>query len=99
MLSVMTTDEIGSASDCNWSSAEYDALYKEQMKTLDYDKRMELVHKMQEIVYEEAPYLILYNSVRVQAYNSAKWTGFEQIPKGSGGVFNVFSVLKLEKVN
>lgn len=98
MLSVMTTEEIGGASDCNWSNAEYDALYKEQMKTLDYDKRMELVHKMQALVYEEAPYLILYNSVKVQAYNSAKWTGFEQMPKGSGGVFNVFSVLHLEKI-
>lgn len=98
ILYVMTTDAIGSSSDCNWSNAEYDELYKKQSTTIDYDERMEMVHRMQEIVYEEAPYLIQYNSKAIQIYDGSKWEGLESFPRSGGNLINQFTLVSLKKV-
>lgn len=98
ILYVMTTDAIGGSSDCNWSNAEYDELYNKQSVTIDYDERMEIVHRMQEIVYEEAPYLIQYNSKALQAYSN-EWTGVETFPRASGSILNRFTLVGLKKSN
>lgn len=98
ILYVMTTDAIGSSSDCNWSNAQYDALYKQQSITIDYDERMDMVHQMQEIVYDEAPYLILYNSKAIQIYDGTKWEGLQSFPGTSGSVINQFTLVSLKKI-
>lgn len=95
ILSIMTSDEIGGSSDCFWSNAEYDKMYKEQQTTVDFDARMELVHKMQELVYEECPYLILYNSESTQVYDSEQWGGFSPWPSNGGSVINHFTKVNL----
>lgn len=98
ILYVMTTDAIGDSSDCNWSNEEYDELYKKQSITIDYDERMDIVHKMQEIVYDEAPYLIQYNSKSIQIYDGTKWEGLQPFPNTGGNLINQFTLVSLKKV-
>ncbi|MBI2907150.1 MAG: ABC transporter substrate-binding protein [Chloroflexi bacterium] len=42
-----------------WSSSKYDALYGEQSKTMDTQKRLELVWEMQRLLHREAPRVIV----------------------------------------
>ncbi len=99
ILYVMTTDAVTSgSSDCFWSNEEYDALYQKQSVTIDYDERMEIVHQMQELIYEEAPYLILYNSKAIHVYNGATWEGLETFPGTSGGYLNLWTKIGLRKI-
>lgn len=95
ILSVMTTAEIGGRSDCWYSNPEYDELYELQKTAVDENERLELVHQMQEIIYEESPYNLMYAQINVQAYNSDKWENLQQLPEGNGGLWNYFTRLSV----
>jgi peptide/nickel transport system substrate-binding protein len=85
ILSVFTTSQIESWSDCNWSNAEYDALFKEQARTIDSEKRKQIIDRMQQIFSEESPYIVLMYPANYEAYNVAKWTGWVRSPAGKNG--------------
>ena len=55
----MTTGSIESWSDCMWSNADYDKLFLQPQTTIDVQKRIALVHKMQQFIYDESPYIPL----------------------------------------
>jgi len=57
------------------------------MREMDESKRIELVQEMQQILYEESPYLIYIHDDYVQAIRSDKWTGYAAIPSENGGLF------------
>ena len=76
ILSVLTTGSIESWSDCNWSNAEYDQLFLEQQTTIDVQERIAIVHHMQQIVYDESPYIPLVYPQDLLAANKGKWTGW-----------------------
>ncbi len=83
-LSVLLTEQIGKRSDCFWSNEEYDELYYEQINQVDREERLETVHEMQKIVYEETPYSILYYSDSVEAYRTDKFEGWTRVPSEIG---------------
>ncbi len=43
---------------------------------MDWPKREEMVHRMQQIFYEEAPDIVLYYPKSLMAYNSDRWEGW-----------------------
>jgi len=43
---------------------------------------------MQQIFYEEAPYVVLYYPMTLMAYNSGKWEGWVPYPNENGIVIN-----------
>lgn len=100
ILNIMTTDEIGSMSDSNYSNEEYDKLFLKQQTLMDPDERQELVWEMQRILYEEAPYIILFYDNNLQAVNTEKWTGWKRIPDTGGYFFNLtnYNYLNVEPV-
>jgi len=81
-LQVMTSMAIGGWNDCGWSNATYDELYEQQVVTMDPEKRKEIVWKMQEIVYEDVPYIVLYYPEIVDAYRTDKFEGWDFWPGG-----------------
>jgi len=92
LLSVVLTEQINKRSDCFWSNKEYDELYKIQASQIDREKRLETVYEMQRIVYEEAPYIVLYNETQAGAYRTDKFEGWTRVPEGTGNsVFQVNS--------
>lgn len=93
ILSVMLSSEIGGRSDCWYGNPEYDELYKLQAITVDEDERVEIVHKMQEIIYRDSPYNVMYTQTKVQAYRSDRWDNLQQWPDGNGGLLNYYTKL------
>ncbi len=84
MLSCFTSTQILNWSDCCYGSPVYDEMYREQAAAVDRDDRVEIVHKMQEHLYNEAPYIILWYNLDCEAYQADKWSGWELVPKGDG---------------
>jgi peptide/nickel transport system substrate-binding protein len=84
ILSIMTTGQIESWSDCNWSNAEYDKLFLEQQTTIDLPKRIDIVKRMQQIVYDESPYIPLVYQLDLENANTGKWTGWVRAQDNKG---------------
>lgn len=91
ILNAMTSAQIGQSSDCFWSNAEYDELYLQQLSTINTAERVKLVHKMQQIIYEENPYIPLFADIKIEAYRADRWTGFREYPNGSS-IFNIETI-------
>jgi len=97
-LSVFTTEQIEDWSDCNWSNAEYDQLFEEQTVAVDPGQRQEIVLRMQEILYEQTPYIVLVYPTTLEAYDTGRWQGWVKSPGENGSVHNSWSFLALEPV-
>ena len=92
ILGAFTTAQIGSWSDCFWSDAEYDRLYKDQGSTIDRTARKQIVDRMQQILYTQSPYIVLAYPESLEAYNVNKWQGWLKSPAKVGSVFYVTEV-------
>jgi peptide/nickel transport system substrate-binding protein len=90
MLSLFIKDQIGDWSDCAWWSPEYDKLYNEQATTIDTTARKALIDRMQQIIYEQSPYIILAYPKGLEAVNVSRWEGWVQSPEGTGSA--IYSV-------
>jgi len=89
ILAVMSTDQIGNLSDCNYSNKEYDNLLKVQQSKMDKNERQKVVWDMQKMIYEDAPYIILMYDNNLQAVKNDKWTNWKSIPQDGGYFFNL----------
>jgi len=84
MLSYFTKDQIENWSDCNWWDPEYEELYVKQGEELDPVKRKEYIDRMQQILYEQSPYIVTDYGPDFEAYNTDKWEGYIAIPDPNG---------------
>jgi peptide/nickel transport system substrate-binding protein len=90
LASISTSDQAGMWNQSVWSDPEYDALFAEQGRELDPQKRKDTIWKMQQIVYEQSPFIPLIYSRSQQAYDTRLWTGWVKSPAKDGGVFYTF---------
>lgn len=67
-----------------WSNAEYDKLFLEQQTTIDVQERIDIVHRMQEIIYDESPYIPLVYPLDLEAANKGKWSGWVRAGEDKG---------------
>jgi len=74
-------------SDSYYCNQQYDQLYTQQSTTIDVAQRAPLVKQMQQILYTDAPYIVLFYPDDLEAYNSAKWAGVLQQPAKTGQAF------------
>jgi peptide/nickel transport system substrate-binding protein len=72
--------------DASWCNKEYDALYKEQNRELDPERRREIVHEMLELFARSGVYHALYTYPDLQAYRTDRFEGFVRQPEGVGPV-------------
>ncbi len=84
MLSYFTKAQIGNWSDSFWTDPEYEQLYKQQSVELDSTKRKEHIDRMQQILYEQSPYIVTDYRPDFEAYNTDKWQGYIAIPDPNG---------------
>jgi peptide/nickel transport system substrate-binding protein len=87
MLSVLTCDQFGGWNDSGYCNPEYDRLYQQQGVTLDEDERRDIVWEMQEMIFNDRPYIMLNYESWIYGH-SKNWTGFVPSPQG---VFNSLS--------
>lgn len=97
ILSVMTTDQFvdGGWSDSGYHNPEYDQLYLDQQQVVDKNERQKIIWQMQEMVYNDRPYIVLYYEKLLQAYRSDRFTGFIESPIG---IESGLSLLNVEPV-
>jgi peptide/nickel transport system substrate-binding protein len=84
MLSYFTCAQRGGWSDSWMCDKTYDKLYTEQNQSTDQAQREDIVKQMQQMLYDQAPYLVTaYNQIG-EAYRSDRWEGFVQQPDPGG---------------
>jgi peptide/nickel transport system substrate-binding protein len=94
MLSYLTTGQFGGWSDSWYSNKEYDSLYKQQHVETDQAKREAEVKKMQQILYEQSPYIVTAYDTIGEAVRSDRFACFVPQPNPGGiwleqyGVYN-----------
>ncbi|MCI0581503.1 MAG: ABC transporter substrate-binding protein [Chloroflexi bacterium] len=84
LLNVLRTEEIGNFSDSFWSNARYDELFIQQRAEVDPVARFDMIKEMQDIAYEEAPYIIMYYDAELHAYRTDKFGGWSNQPTDGG---------------
>ena len=84
MLSYFTESQIENWSDCNWTDPRYEELYNLQAEELDANKRAEYIWEMQQILYEQSPYIVTSYAPDFEAFRTDKWDGYIQIPDPNG---------------
>jgi peptide/nickel transport system substrate-binding protein len=102
MVSYFTKGQIENWSDCAWWDPEYEQLYKQQAEELDPNARKPLLDRMQQILYEQSPYIVTSYAPDFEAINTDKWEGYIYIPDpngnallppfGNGGYANFLSI-------
>jgi peptide/nickel transport system substrate-binding protein len=85
MLGVPTPQQIEGWNDTLWTDPEYTKLFTQQEQTIDVAKRIPLVQRMQEIVWQSSPYLIFAYPYQLEAYRSDKWDGVVPSPSNYEG--------------
>jgi peptide/nickel transport system substrate-binding protein len=85
ILSVFTTGQQLNGSDSEYSDPTYDALYIQQAQAVDPAQRQKIIHQMQQMLYDDAPYSVLWYNTLIQAFRTDTWTGYSSVPKGGDG--------------
>jgi peptide/nickel transport system substrate-binding protein len=102
ILSIFTCDQIMNFSDSFYCNEEYDRLYELQQTQLEESERIATITQMQEILYEDAPYVILFYDNLLEAYDVAEWTGWTKQPAETGSVmfsYGNYSAVNLKPVS
>ena len=98
-MNALMTSQIGNLNEPYWSNAEYDTLGGQQVAAPDPQKRQSIVWQMQQLMYQQSPWIPLTYPDTLEAWNTAKWTGWTRQFGGTGGVWelegNIASYLNL----
>jgi peptide/nickel transport system substrate-binding protein len=87
LLEIFTCDQIGNTSDSLYCNPAYDTLFKQQNEAATPEARKGFMDQMQEIVYNEAPYHILYYDASLHAYRTDRFTGWVNQPDNGTPLF------------
>ena len=88
ILGDFTCEQRGNLNDSYYCDAEYDAMYAAQGVEMDKDKRIEIVHQMQQQLYEDAPYIVTAYTKTGEAFRNDQFACFQPQPD-PGGVWLV----------
>jgi peptide/nickel transport system substrate-binding protein len=87
LLEIFTCDQIGTSSDSMYCNPHYDELFTQQNDAATPETRKPLMDEMQEIVYNEAPYHILYYDASLHAYRTDRFSGWVNQPDNGTPLF------------
>lgn len=78
--------------DAYYCNPDYDRLVAEQRSELDYDRRIELIHELQRVFYNDAAYAVKWYSPLLQAYRTDTFTGYVSQPQPEGDLLSGYSL-------
>jgi peptide/nickel transport system substrate-binding protein len=77
LLIIPVTDQIPTGyNETGYSNSRYDELYAQQGAELDHAKRVQMVWEMQQIVHDDAAYIIPFYYETIQAYRTDRFKGW-----------------------
>lgn len=91
-LLIMLSSQIQNWNDCGYANATYDSLYDQQAVATSYAARKAIVDQMQQIIYDDCPYIVLYYMTAKGAYRLDTFTGFVNMPTGLLSDVNIFTL-------
>lgn len=82
MLSVLTSEQFvdGGWSDSGYSNPEYDQLYLDQQAAIDRNERQKIVWQMQEMAFNDRPYIVYWYPDTLEAYRTDRFQNFLESP-------------------
>jgi peptide/nickel transport system substrate-binding protein len=87
LLSLFTTAEIGGWSDSNYANAPYDALFDRQRRAPTPEARRAIVADMLDLVYDDAPYHVLFYEADLSAHRTDRFDGWSAQPLTGGASY------------
>ena len=84
LLNFFRSQEVGASNDSFYQNPEFDQLFLDQRAEPDPERRLELLTQIQEIVYRDAPYHILYYDAELHAYRTDRFGGWTNQPSENG---------------
>jgi peptide/nickel transport system substrate-binding protein len=88
ILADFTCDQRGGLDDSWYCDEDYDAMYAQQNEETDEAARIEIVHKMQQQLYEDSPYIVTAYTTTGEAVRNDRFACFQPQPD-PGGVWLV----------
>jgi peptide/nickel transport system substrate-binding protein len=98
LLQIFKCDAIGSSSDSQYCNPAFDALYDQQLKAPTPEARKAILKQMQDLIYDEAPYDILYYDANLDAYRTDKFAGWQNQPTANGTPMFTYSTIDYLKL-
>ncbi|MBA2388882.1 MAG: ABC transporter substrate-binding protein [Geodermatophilaceae bacterium] len=89
-------------SDSFYCNPDYDELYALQATQIDLAERAETVREMQQILYDDVPYVVTYYYDNLEAYRSDRFAGFQPQPAPNGSLlfqYGSYSYRNVEAVS
>ena len=87
LLEIFTCEQIGTSSDSMYCNEDYDALFTEQNEAPTPEARKAAMDQLQEIVYNDAPYHVLYYDASLHAYRTDRFSGWVNQPANGTPLF------------
>lgn len=85
-------------SDSFYCNPAYDELNAQQAVETDVAKRTALVQQMQQLIYDDAPYLVTFYYNNYEAYRSDRFTGFVPQPAPNGSLLYQYGTWSYENI-
>jgi peptide/nickel transport system substrate-binding protein len=91
LLQIFRCDQIGIGSDSQYCNPEFDKLYDLE-STQSGAERQATLAKMQNLIYDEAPYDVLFYDSYLDAYRNDRFAGWQNMP-ANGQPFFTYGML------
>lgn len=88
---VFRCDQIGNLSDSQYCNPDYDKLFDKQSKESG-DQRHATLAEMQNLIYDQAPYDILYYDSNLDVHRNDRFAGWQNMP-ADGTPFFTYGIL------
>jgi len=92
-LQIFKCDAIGSSSDSQYCNPAFDKLYDDQLAAPTIEARKAILAQMQNLIYDEAVYDILYYDSNLDAYRTDRFAGWQNQPTANGTPMFTYGVL------
>jgi peptide/nickel transport system substrate-binding protein len=86
LLQIFKCDAIGGSSDSQYCNPDYDKLYAQQL-TQAGAARHDTLAQMQNLIYDQAPYDVLYYDSALHVYRTDKFAGWQDMPSNGTPFF------------
>ena len=84
LLEIFRCDQIGSSSDSLYCDPAYDEMFDRQNVATSEEERKTIMAEMQNLIYDAAPYHILFYDAQLDAYRTDRFSGWQKQPTENG---------------
>ena len=94
LLQIFRCDAIGSSSDSQYCNPAFDKMYDSQNAAATADARKTILTQMQNLIYDQAVYDILYYDANLAAYRTDHFGGWQNQPLANGTPLFTYGTLQ-----